>query len=174
MPGTETKHKVRDVNVRMLRGGSGPPLLFLHGANGLPVWLPVFDLLAKQFEVFVPEHPGFGTSDNPAWLVGVQLLDGIGAGIYGAIFPVIVADLMRNTGRFNVAQGAIATAQGTGAALSTALAGIVVVKAGYSAAFLTLGGIAAMGFLVFGLAFPSRVPAAHRSQQLPRGSVAAE
>jgi MFS family permease len=113
-------------------------------------------------------------SDNPAWLVGVQLLDGIGAGIYGAIFPVIVADLMRNTGRFNVAQGAIATAQGTGAALSTALAGIVVVKAGYSAAFLTLGGIAAMGFLVFGLAFPSRVPAAHRSQQLPRGSVAAE
>ena len=41
-------------------------------------------------------------SDNPAWLVGVQLLDGIGAGIYGAIFPVIVADLMRNTGRFNV------------------------------------------------------------------------
>ena len=66
MPGTETKHKVRDVNVRMLRGGSGPPLLFLHGANGLPVWLPVFDLLAKQFEVFVPEHPGFGTSDNPA------------------------------------------------------------------------------------------------------------
>jgi len=68
MPGTETKHKVRDVNVRMLRGGSGPPLLFLHGANGLPIWLPVFDLLAKQFEVFVPEHPGFGTSDNPAWL----------------------------------------------------------------------------------------------------------
>ena len=68
MPGTETKHKVRDVNVRMLRGGSGPPLLFLHGANGLPVWLPVFDLLSKQFEVFVPEHPGFGTSDNPPWM----------------------------------------------------------------------------------------------------------
>ena len=68
MPGAETKHKVRDVNVRMLRGGSGPPLLFLHGANGLPVWLPVFDLLSKQFEVFVPEHPGFGLSDNPPWL----------------------------------------------------------------------------------------------------------
>ena len=68
MPGTETKHKVRDVTVRMLRGGSGPPLLFLHGANGLPVWLPVFDLLSKNFEVFVPEHPGFGTSDNPPWM----------------------------------------------------------------------------------------------------------
>ena len=51
-------------------------------------------------------------------------------------FPVIVADLMRGTGRFNVAQGAVATAQGIGAALSTTLAGVVVVQAGYSAAFL--------------------------------------
>jgi hypothetical protein len=44
-------------------------------------------------------------SDNPYWLVAVQLLDGIGAGIYGAIFPIVVADLMRGTGRFNAAQG---------------------------------------------------------------------
>lgn len=93
-------------------------------------------------------------SDNPAWLVGVQLLDGIGAGIFGAIFPVIVADLMRNTGRFNIAQGIVITAQSIGAALSTALAGIVVVKAGYSAAFLTLGAIAAGGFVICLLALP--------------------
>jgi pimeloyl-ACP methyl ester carboxylesterase len=63
-----TTHKVRDVNVRMRRAGSGAPLLFLHGANGLPVWLPVFDLLSKHFEVMVPEHPGFGSSDNPPWM----------------------------------------------------------------------------------------------------------
>jgi MFS family permease len=92
-------------------------------------------------------------SDNEAWLVGVQLLDGIGAGIFGAIFPVIVADLMRNTGRFNVAQGAVITAQSIGAALSTTLAGLVVVNGGYSAAFLTLGAVAAVGAVVcwFGL-----------------------
>jgi MFS family permease len=87
-------------------------------------------------------------SDNAAWLVAVQLLDGIGAGIFGAIFPVIVADLMRDTGRFNVAQGAIITAQGIGAAASTTLAGLVVVEAGYSAAFLTLGAIAGIGFAI--------------------------
>lgn len=87
-------------------------------------------------------------SDDKAWLVGVQLLDGVGAGIFGAIMPVIVADLMRNTGRFNVAQGAVITAQSIGAALSTALAGLVVVRAGYSAAFLALGAIAAAGFAV--------------------------
>jgi MFS family permease len=93
-------------------------------------------------------------SDNPAWLVSVQLLDGIGAGIFGAIFPVIVADLMRNTGRFNVAQGAVITAQSIGAALSTTLAGLVVVRAGYSAGFLTLGAIGAIGALVCLLALP--------------------
>jgi MFS family permease len=93
-------------------------------------------------------------SDNSYWLVGVQLLDGVGAGIYGAIFPIIVADLMRGTGRFNVAQGAIITAQGIGAALSTTLAGLVVVYAGYSAAFITLGGVAAVGAAVFLFAMP--------------------
>lgn len=93
-------------------------------------------------------------SDDPAWLVGVQLLDGIGAEIFGAIFPVIVSDLMRDTGRFNVAQGAIITAQSVGAALSTTLAGLVTVHAGYSAAFLTLGAIAALGAVVCFLALP--------------------
>ena len=93
-------------------------------------------------------------SDQSYWLVSVQLLDGIGAGLYGALFPVIVADLMRGTGRYNVAQGAIMTAQGIGAALSTSIAGFVVVHAGYSAAFLTLAAVAATGVLLFGFAMP--------------------
>src|SRR5436305_7839022 len=96
----------------------------------------------------------YSFSDNPFWLVGVQLLDGIGAGIFGAIFPVIVAKLMRNTGRFSVAQGAVITAQSIGAALSTALAGLVVVHAGYSAAFLALGAVAAVGAVVCAFGMP--------------------
>jgi MFS family permease len=93
-------------------------------------------------------------SDDRFWLVAVQLLDGIGAGIFGAIMPVIVADLMRNTGRFNIAQGAVITAQTIGAALSTTLAGVVVVGAGYSAAFLALGAVAAIGLAVCWLLLP--------------------
>ena len=100
----------------------------------------------------------YTVSDNGAWLVAVQLLDGVGAGIFGAIFPVIVADLMRGTGRFNAAQGAILTAQGIGAALSTTLAGFVVVRAGYSAGFLVLAAVAAVGLLVFWLAMPESKP----------------
>ncbi|MBI5128522.1 MAG: MFS transporter [Rhodopseudomonas palustris] len=93
-------------------------------------------------------------SDNPYWLVGVQMLDGVGAGIFGALFPLVVADLTRGTGHFNISQGAIATATGIGGALSTALAGVIVVTAGYSAAFLALAGVAAVGLVLFVVMMP--------------------
>jgi MFS family permease len=113
----------------------------------------------------------YTASDNAYWLVAVQLLDGIGAGIYGALFPVIVADLMRGTGRFNVAQGAVMTVQGIGAALSTTLAGLVVVHAGYSAAFLTLGAVAAAGVALCAFAMPETKVASDRGE--PRDDVTA-
>jgi MFS family permease len=93
-------------------------------------------------------------SDNPYWLVSVQLLDGVGAGIFGALFPLVVADLTRGTGHFNVSQGAIATAAGLGGALSSAVAGLIVVEAGYSAAFLFLAAIAAAGLAGFCATMP--------------------
>jgi MFS family permease len=97
-------------------------------------------------------------SDNPYWLVGVQLLDGVGAGIFGALFPLVVADLTRGTGHFNVSQGAIATAAGLGGALSAAAAGFIVVAAGYSAAFLFLAAIAAVGLALFVAMMPETGP----------------
>jgi MFS family permease len=105
-------------------------------------------------------------SDNPYWLVGVQTLDGIGAGIFGAIFPLVVADLTYGTGHFNISQGAIATAAGLGGALSTAIAGVIVVKAGYSAAFLTLAALAGIGLILFIVAMPETRPSDARHQPL--------
>lgn len=93
-------------------------------------------------------------SDDPAWLIGVQLLDGVGAGLFGALFPLIVADLTWGTGRFNITRGAVQAAQGVGAALSTTLAGLLVVADGYSAAFLALAAIAAAGLVLFWLGMP--------------------
>jgi MFS family permease len=93
-------------------------------------------------------------SDNPFWLMSVQLLDGVGAGIFGALFPVIVADITRGTGHFNFAQGTINTAAGIGAALSTSLAGIVAAHGGYHWAFLTLGAVAFAALALFSAAMP--------------------
>lgn len=93
-------------------------------------------------------------SDHPAWLVGVQLLDGVGAGLTGALFPVVVADLTRGSGHFNAAGGAVGTVHAVGGILSGALAGQLVVLAGYQAAYLTLAAIAALGTALFWMAMP--------------------
>ena len=64
--------KIGDVGVSLRRAGEGPPLLFLHGADGYSQWLPFFDALAEQYEVIVPEHPGFGASDDPPLIRSVS------------------------------------------------------------------------------------------------------
>ena len=96
----------------------------------------------------------YTVSDSPFWLLTVQTMDGVGAGLFGALFPLIVADLTRGTGHYNVSLGAIATAQGIGASLSNAVAGLIVVQAGYDAAFLTLAAIALAGLALFWWAMP--------------------
>jgi pimeloyl-ACP methyl ester carboxylesterase len=65
---SELVETVAGCRTRLLRGGEGPPLLFLHGAGGVPAWLPFMRRLAERFDVIVPDHPGFGRSDMPDWL----------------------------------------------------------------------------------------------------------
>lgn len=115
-------------------------------------------LFLSGFAVLTLRGVLYTLSDARWWLLSVQALDGVGAGLYGALFPLIVADLTRGTGRFNVSQGAIGTAQGIGAALSAAVAGGMVTLAGYSAAFLLLAGIAAAGLALFWIAMPETYP----------------
>ncbi len=101
----------------------------------------------------------YTASDNAAWLIGVQLLDGVGAGIFGAITPLLIADLTRGTGRYNVAQGAVATVQGIGASLSGLAAGEIIDRFGYSAAFMESAAAAAVALAALVLAMPETAPA---------------
>ena len=66
MSGQERFETVAGCKIRLLRGGNGAPLLYLHGARGGGVWLPFMDKLAAHFEVIAPEHPGFGASTGAA------------------------------------------------------------------------------------------------------------
>jgi MFS family permease len=132
------------------------PVAVLVGARAdrwgrKPFFLAAFGILAARGVLYT-------VSDDPFWLVAVQLLDGVGAGIFGALFPVVVADLTRGTGRFNVAQGAVATAQGIGAAFSATFAGVIIVTGGYSAAFLSLAAVAGGGFALYLLGMPETRP----------------
>jgi pimeloyl-ACP methyl ester carboxylesterase len=64
--------EVDGCRTHLRRGGSGEPLLFLHGASGAPVVLPFMEKLARRFDVLVPEHPGYGKSDEPEWLENIH------------------------------------------------------------------------------------------------------
>ena len=88
-------------------------------------------------------------TQNPYALVSIQVLDGIGAGIFGALFFIVIADLTRGTGRYNLAQGAASASWGLGAALSNSIAGY------HRRQGRVLGGIS-----VFGRLCARRFPAA--------------
>lgn len=60
--------EVAGCKVEVLSGGSGAPMLFLHGAGGASAWVPYMDALAADFALTVPSHPGYGRSDDPDWL----------------------------------------------------------------------------------------------------------
>jgi pimeloyl-ACP methyl ester carboxylesterase len=60
--------KTRSGDLLLRRAGQGPTLLFLHGAGGVPGWLPFFDKLSDQYDLLVPDHPSFGRSPLPPWL----------------------------------------------------------------------------------------------------------
>jgi predicted MFS family arabinose efflux permease len=96
----------------------------------------------------------FSFTAIPIGVVAIQLLDGAAAGIFGVISVLIAADLMRGTGRFNLAQGLVALSVGIGAALSNATAGYVVQWFGYATGFLYLACIAACALTFFALLMP--------------------
>jgi len=100
----------------------------------------------------------FSFTDSPVGVVGIQVLDGVAAGIFGVIAVVMAADLMRGTGRFNLAQGLVALSIGVGASLSNLTAGFVVQAFGYPAGFLTLAAIAAGAFAFFAAFMPETRP----------------
>jgi MFS family permease len=104
----------------------------------------------------------FAVSDDSYWVIGFELLDGVSAGIFAMMMPLIVADGMRGTGRYNLALGAIGTMQGVGASISLYTSGLAVEILGYRLGFvgLCVAGTAALLVILFFL--PETRPTSRR------------
>ena len=100
----------------------------------------------------------FGHANGPFDVLAIQTLDGVGAGIYSVVAVLIVADLTRGTGHFNLAQGWMMTVQGFGASFGNYFGEWLAGASGYSVAFHTLTVIALAALLIVWIAVPETMP----------------
>jgi predicted MFS family arabinose efflux permease len=106
-------------------------------------------VLLLAFAVLPVRAVLYTLTGDPVLLVAIQVLDGVGVGIFGVVSVLVIADLTEGSGRFNLALGAITTAVGIGASLSQAIAGGIVHQFGYRMGFYFLAAVAAGGLLLF-------------------------
>jgi predicted MFS family arabinose efflux permease len=103
----------------------------------------------------------FASTMNPYLLVSIQILDGVGAGIFGVVAVIVVADLAQHTGRFNLMQGAMNTCVAIGASVSNLTAGLLAEHKGYGAGFILLTALALLALAFFWVAMPETAGVHH-------------
>jgi MFS family permease len=102
-------------------------------------------LMLLCFSALIVRALLFAFVSDPFGVVAIQVLDGISAAIIGVMFPLVVADITRETGRYSLGLGIVGSAVGIGAASSTILAGYLFDHFGRGPAFFSLAGVAAVG-----------------------------
>jgi pimeloyl-ACP methyl ester carboxylesterase len=72
MTTTESRNRttinVGNAEVEIFTAGSGPAMLFLHGAGGNPGWQPYHEELSRNYTVYAPSQPGFNGTERPDWV----------------------------------------------------------------------------------------------------------
>ncbi|TDR90459.1 MFS transporter [Enterovirga rhinocerotis] len=119
-------------------------------------------LLLLAFSVLPIRAFGFAFIHDEYWLVLIQTLDGVSAAIIGVLVSVIVADATRKTGHFALGQSIVGIGMGLGSAISTLLGGFLADRLGSANAFIGLGSVAILAFLVVLVAMPETRPRLER------------
>ena len=104
----------------------------------------------------------FAFFEDPLFLIGFQLLDGVSGAIIGVLTALVTADITHGSGRFNLAQGIIGTASGIGAALSTAVFGLIAANFGHTTTFLSMAAVALLGASIMWLLMPETRPSTEK------------
>ena len=131
--------------------------LLLIGFGALPIRALLFTLIA-----------------DPVMLIGVQVLDGMSGTMLGVLQPLVVADLTRGMGRFNLAQGFVGVISTLGASLSTAFSGLIDQSFGREMAFMLLSLTALMALAICWFFMPETKPKPKRTDRSRADNLAQE
>lgn len=104
-------------------------------------------LFMTAFAVLIARGLLFALGHQPIYIVSVEALDGVGTAFASVLAVLIVSDLAKGTGRFNLMQGVIQASVGIGAFLGHFVAGFVAKAAGFPAAFSMLAAVAGAGLV---------------------------
>ena len=63
---------IAGVELDLFEDGNGPPLLFLHSAQGFAPEHPYVPRLSADRRLIAPSHPGFGKSSLPDWIDAID------------------------------------------------------------------------------------------------------
>jgi MFS family permease len=122
----------------------------LRGRKPLLVLGMVLETLRAVLFAFV--------TDYPLMVVAIQLLDGVSGAIINVLTVLVITDLTTGTGRFNLAQGAVATGMGIAASLSTTVFGFVFQAFGHASGFVSIAVVAASAAALAWLFLPETKP----------------
>jgi MFS family permease len=106
----------------------------------------------------------FSVITSPTLLICLQLLDGISGSTLGVLTALIIADLTKGSGRFNLAQGFVGTLSGIGAALSTTFFSLVVGDFGGAAGFIGIAFVALSAVLIVWFWMPETKPSSEKQR----------
>ena len=73
---TEQVVQLAGTDIGLVQGGSGEPLLILHGELGHPTWLSFHEDLSNDFTLSIPSHPGYGKSPQLDWIMNMRDMAG--------------------------------------------------------------------------------------------------
>jgi predicted MFS family arabinose efflux permease len=100
----------------------------------------------------------FAWTSDPTVLIAAQVLDGVSGTMLGVLTALVIADLTKGTGRFNLAQGFVGTMSGVGASLSTTLSSQIAGSLGRAAGFLGIAVVALAALLMLWSLMPETNP----------------
>jgi len=121
----------------------------LRGRKPLLVLGMVLEAVRAVLFAFITDYP---------FMLAIQLLDGVSGAIINVLTVLVITDLTTGTGRFNLAQGAIGTAIGIAASLSTSIFGFAFQSFGHWAGFLSIAAVATAAAALAWLFLPETKP----------------